>query len=204
MGKKYLKLRSTSESSKDYEGKGTATYPIGDTYAGQFKAGVRHGFGFYTYAASLDTYEGEWENNEKHGIGKQTYVNVGSYYGRFVEGKRHGEGVITYKNGDIYSGKWERGKKHGDGTYIFEETKMKVKGIWANSEIQEGDWIFPNDKVYPKETYFRGKFDKNNPKGEGTWFFKNGNVIKGEFSHIIPENYDEKNSQIKLNWVSFD
>lgn len=203
MGNYQLKIRSTTDSSKGYEGKGTATYPNGDTYVGLFKDGVRHGYGVYTYASTLDTYEGEWLNNEKHGIGKQTYVKDGSYYGAFQNGKRHGEGVFTYKNGDIYSGKWENGKKNGQGTYIFEETKMKVKGSWSNSEIQEGDWIFPNDKVYPKETYFRGKFDKNNPKGEGTWYFKNGNIIKGEFSHIIPENNDDKNTKIKLNWVSF-
>ena len=80
---------------------------------------------------------------------------------------------------------------------------MKVKGKWYNGELQEGDWIFPNDQSHSKETYYRGKFDKNKPKGEGTWNFKNGNVVKGEFSHIIPENQDEKDVQIKLNWVSF-
>ena len=80
---------------------------------------------------------------------------------------------------------------------------MKVKGRWYNSEIQEGDWIFPNG-TYPNATYFHGMFDKNKPKGEGVWHFKNGNVVKGEFSHIIPENQDEKDLQIKLNWSSFD
>ena len=41
----------TLKSSRDYNGFGTATYPNGDVYAGDFKDGLRHGDGLYTYTS---------------------------------------------------------------------------------------------------------------------------------------------------------
>jgi len=64
-------------------------------------------------------------------------------------------------------------------------------------EIIEGDWIFPNG------TYFRGKFEKNHPKGFGTWHFANGNVLIGEFSHyFIDDEANTDNTKLKLNWAT--
>ena len=83
-----------------------ATYPNGDVYDGSFQAGLRHGQGTYTIAASggegeedvRDSYKGEWQNNQKNGIGKQTYFGVGEYNGYWENGQRHGEGVFIYSN----------------------------------------------------------------------------------------------------------
>jgi hypothetical protein len=49
-------------SSKDYTGKGVATYPNGDTYEGDYVDGRRTGKGRYTFANG-DKYDGEVREN---------------------------------------------------------------------------------------------------------------------------------------------
>lgn len=67
-------------SSKDYTGRGTATYPNGEIYEGDFVDGRRTGKGKYTYSNG-DKYEGEFKDNWKEGIGRLTYANKSEYYG---------------------------------------------------------------------------------------------------------------------------
>ena len=65
-------------TSRNYSGKGVATYPNGDIYDGYFVVGCREGTsGTYTYNTKVhadgetkDTYKGAWKNNMKHGIGR--------------------------------------------------------------------------------------------------------------------------------------
>ena len=71
------------KTALDYSGKGTANYPNGDIYEGDFLKGVREGQGVYTYV-NLDKYTGGWENNLKHGIGKLTYNSRDSYFGNYI------------------------------------------------------------------------------------------------------------------------
>ena len=98
----FFVYRDTVKTSRNYNGKGVATYPNGDIYDGYFKDGLRHGLnGLYTYNAygdeeTKDTYKGEWSNNTKHGIGKQIYFGVGEYNGYWSMGERNGEGVMIY------------------------------------------------------------------------------------------------------------
>ena len=77
-------------TSRDYTGRGTAYYPNGDVYEGNYKKGIRKGKGVYSYLkkneddepVDPDKYEGDWLNNKKHGIGKMNYVlKKASYYG---------------------------------------------------------------------------------------------------------------------------
>lgn len=81
--------------------------------------------------------------------------------GQFVNGVRQGDGLFRYPNGDIYSGKWKYGKKHGPGTYIFQKTKMKMKGDWDEGSLQKGQWEMVNGD------YYEGEFAHNKPKGAG-------------------------------------
>ena len=138
------------KSSKDFNGQGTATYPNGDQYEGNFVNGLRHGNnGVYTYFSSAqpneegvvpakEIYTGEWVNNCKHGIGCQNYIGKGTYQGYWADGDKNGEGVMKYENGDIYSGNWKNGKKDGAGTYIFDKTKMKFIGQFKGGQMVQG------------------------------------------------------------------
>ena len=189
---------TVKNSSRDYNGKATATYQNGEIYEGNFIGGLREGFGKYSYTNG-DVYEGNFKENLKHGIGKMTYhEGIGTYHGYFESGKRHGEGVFIYKNGDVYSGWWKDGKKEGMGTYVLKESNMKMEGVWSNGFIAGGKWIFPNG------VYFEGGFDNNQPKGEGVWVFPNGNTCKGEYSQtIIPSEEEGVKDTVKVAWATF-
>ena len=114
----------------------------------------------------------------KHGIGLQNYTGIGRYQGYWKEGERSGEGVMIYVNQDVYSGQWKKGKKDGKGTYIFKETGMKYEGTFKNGQMVKGKWKYSNG------TYFDGNFDNNEPKGNGSWHFDNGNVVQGCYTQI--------------------
>ena len=163
-------------TSRGFTGYGTATYQNQDIYEGDFIDGHREGRGIYRYFEKADKYEGQWSNNFRHGIGKMIYNNIGEYHGYWENGKRHGEGVFTYaKTGDVYSGWWRFGEKSGHGTYVFKETGMKLVGEWEGSQMKTGQWIYPNG------LYWKGAFEANKPIGKGTWYFRNGNTLEGEF-----------------------
>ena len=173
--------REIKSSSRGYTGQGTATYQNNDIYEGDFLDGKREGRGIYRYFEKGDKYEGQWEDNARHGIGKMVYNNIGEYHGYWENGKRHGEGVFTYqKTGDVYSGWWRFGEKEGHGTYVFKETGMKLVGTWEKCQMKTGQWIYPNG------LYWKGNFENNKPTGKGTWYFKNGNTLEGEFSQVEP------------------
>ncbi len=74
-----------------------ATFSNGDTYDGQFVAGVPEGEGKRIWADGR-TYQGTWQN-----------------------GKRQGNGVITLANGNQYEGWFRANEMHGKGQCISEQ-----------------------------------------------------------------------------------
>ena len=88
---------------------GAHVYANGDTYAGEWKAGKKHGQGIYTWADG-ERYEGEWDGGTKSGIGAYFWNNGDRYEGQFVDGIYHGEGTFTYVSGRSISGEWDAGK----------------------------------------------------------------------------------------------
>ena len=55
-------------------------YPDGSSYYGQFKEGLRHGFGTYTHKGG-DEYKGAWLDGKYNGHGIYTYANRDHYVG---------------------------------------------------------------------------------------------------------------------------
>jgi len=173
-------------TSRGFTGHGTAFYENQDVYEGDFIDGIRQGTGIYRYHKAGHRYEGGWDENVKSGIGKMVYNGVGEYHGYWENGRRHGEGVFTYKNGDVYSGWWQYGQKAGYGTYLFKDTSMKMCGDWKNGQLTKGQWIYPNG------VYFEGHFENNKPKGDGIWYFKNGNTLQGTFEQKTKQKGDDE------------
>jgi radial spoke head protein 1 len=170
-------------SSRDYTGRGLAQYPNNDQYDGQYVDGIRNGKGKYAYANG-DKYDGDFKNNLKHGIGRLIYKDKGEYYGQWENGLKHGEGTYTYANKDSYSGWWQFGKKHGRGNYTYSDTGMRLVGEWKDNKLVKGRWIFPNG------TYYEGEFENNKPTKTGTWYFKDGNNLQGNYNQTIIPNED--------------
>ena len=134
-------------------GAGTASYPNGDTYEGQYVDGARHGAGLYVYAAQppaeegeepkppMAVYDGRWKAGMRSGLGTMTYASGEKYQGSFVDGKYGGQGTMFYANGDIYTGAWAAGKRHGKGTYIAKATGGRTAGTWEAGVPTTGSFI---------------------------------------------------------------
>jgi hypothetical protein len=96
--------RSTRASSDDLaHGTGRIVYPDGNTYEGEWVAGVIEGEGRATYANGL-VYEGGFKDAKNHGFGVMTYPDGYRYEGDWVEGRRQGQGTATYADGTVYVG----------------------------------------------------------------------------------------------------
>lgn len=62
-----------------------------------------------------DTYTGEWKGEIKHGYGTYIYANGNKYVGQYCDGVKHGYG--SYHLGAfVFEGNWEHGKPNTDGT----------------------------------------------------------------------------------------
>jgi hypothetical protein len=88
---------------------GTATFPNGDKYVGEFSDGTQHGKGTMTWANNLK-YSGDWRNGEMHGNGTWTGLDGQKYVGEFKNNKWHGRGTEYRADGSIVrSGTWRDG-----------------------------------------------------------------------------------------------
>merc|ERR1712194_398904 len=171
-------------SPAGFTGAGTATYPNGDTYTGDFKDGKKSGQGVYTSAGSGDKYTGGYLADVRSGVGKldvNTTVTPEEgaepvegppcfYHGEWSNGKRHGEGTFVYANGDVYCGGWSQGRKSGFGEYTFAESKYSFRGEWVEGQIITGEWVLSEKMIY------NGPFKRQKPCGlNGKWIVKTGN-----------------------------
>jgi hypothetical protein len=173
------------------------TLPNGDKYEGEFKNGLFHGWGIYTYRNG-DRYEGEFRDDMKNGRGTYQYRNGDKYIGEFKndvkEGRgtfffasgdkyigefagdmMNGKGVMFYKNGDRYEGEFKNGMKNGNGKFIF-----------ANGDVYMGE--FKNDVREGKGTYiwadggkYIGEFKNGKRHGYGRRIYPDGSEYIGEF-----------------------
>ena len=104
---------TTHEGDVDARGRphgfGRATYGDGSTYEGDFRRGVRDGFGTLTLPASDDDdddeerararYVGGWRDDVPHGDGRQISSDGCALEGTFSGGMPVGDVVSTYADG---------------------------------------------------------------------------------------------------------
>ena len=147
------KFKGDKAIEDEFEGKGEMTYFNGK-YDGEWKKGLREGFGIYKYNKynDVDKYIGMWKNNLEEGNGRCIYKNGDIYDGYFKEGKKEGKGLYKYKDNKNnivkYFGEWKNNKKNGEGI-IYYNNGDEMEGIWENDIINNkkvtyrygnGDW----------------------------------------------------------------
>lgn len=101
-------LRGCSEretNPDDAKAEGTFTYPSGDSYVGQWRAGKKHGQGTYSYASDGSKLVGQFENG-KITHGSWILPNGACYSGTFRYNKPYGRGVWSLKNGSQIIGEY--------------------------------------------------------------------------------------------------
>jgi hypothetical protein len=80
------------------------------SYAGDFMIGKFEGRGILEFTADRyqgDHYQGEFKNGLKHGFGMYFFANGDKYVGEYKFGKREGKGTYTFSNGNpALTGVW--------------------------------------------------------------------------------------------------
>ena len=80
------------------------------SYAGDFMIGKFEGRGILEFTADRyqgDHYQGEFKNGLKHGFGMYFFANGDKYVGEYQFGKREGKGTYSFSNGKpALSGVW--------------------------------------------------------------------------------------------------
>jgi len=91
-------------------GKGTASYPKGDVYNGDWRHGLAEGKGVLEYVNG-NVYIGEWKDGYATGKGMMRFSNGNLYQGDWIGSQADGFGVLYDKFGNvIFSGIWKEGK----------------------------------------------------------------------------------------------
>ena len=94
-------------------GVGSAIYPKGDVYTGEWKNGRADGTGRLEYKNG-NVYYGDWKNGKANGIGIMLYADKTRYEGEWKDSQAHGYGVFYDPDGKIlYDGQWQTGKQTG-------------------------------------------------------------------------------------------
>lgn len=166
-------------ASGQEEGRGISRYASGNTYEGEFKAGLRDGFGVYTYNVDKhgkgNSFAGEWKANQAHGHGRVEYVSGDVYDGQFVSGQRCGTGKWSNHNGETYEGEWANNAYHGFGT-LHSVQGEEYKGQFNQGKMEgQGRQQAPSGDVYEGE-WKQDKFD-----GLGTLTLATGTATHGQW-----------------------
>jgi hypothetical protein len=108
----YTWANPKANAAKKFEGKwhngkqtdyGVETYQNGDKYDGDFKRGIAHGMGTYTFHAGGEIYQGDFRNGKRHGRGKFYYPDGRTLESSFKNGQNVGKAIHC----------WNRGPPHG-------------------------------------------------------------------------------------------
>ena len=101
-------------------GKGTVSYDNGDIFTGEFKDGLRHGYG------TLKVVEGP-----------KAYLD-----GNYVRDRLEGKGKIEYRNGDCLYAWFSSGTLHGYGKLFDKDHNLLQVGWYSNGKLTGLVWQF--------------------------------------------------------------
>lgn len=107
----------------------------GHIYSGDFRDGLKIGFGTYKYEDGT-VYTGTWKDDKMEGYGKAEFSNGDTYTGNFSDYRMDGKGTYTFSNGDVYTGNFRNDKFSGKGKMTYKSGKTE-SGIWKEGELGE-------------------------------------------------------------------
>jgi len=205
----FLLLSSTVSLARDkncqpYYGKstdrwtncyGSAVWPNGETYVGQWLNGMKHGQGRAVLSRGLfdilkgdgkETYNGEWRRNKRNGFGTNYWPSGDKYVGYWFEDNGHGEGIKTYTDGSTEEGVWEHG-----------HFKYAKTVIYANT-------IDLNKKNFEEERNRKSK--KYKPKGKSKEYLERERIAKQKAeklgARLKKEKEERREAQLKKQRIA--
>ena len=85
------------------------TLENGAIYSGQWKNGMRDGYGIQSWVDS-SKYEGDWREDKANGFGKLIHADGDIYEGDWLNDKANGKGIYIHANGARYEGNYFKNK----------------------------------------------------------------------------------------------
>lgn len=156
---------------------GPYAYENGNTYTGQFKAGLREGIGEET-TPDGDGYTGQWLRDMKHGKGRMLLANGDYYEGDFFENKPQGNGIYIRgfdKDKITYTGEFRNSEQNGYGVETYPGGACYKGDFKRNTKAGTGEFLFPD------QTKYKGDFKDNVANGKGKFLYSDGRYYEGEF-----------------------
>lgn len=95
------------------EGFGEYTWGDGSNYKGDFKQGLRSGYGLWciSLANDCEKYQGHYSMDKKSGYGVYEWENGWIYKGNFENDYRNGYGELYEGDSCVYRGFWDNGEQ---------------------------------------------------------------------------------------------
>jgi hypothetical protein len=157
------------------------------SYTGEWKNGMKHGGGIFTYPDGTrdagrfykDRYTGKCLSGTcLKGKGVLTWADGSRYEGEVNEGMMHGSGTLVWGDGRKYTGSFSYGLRHGRGS--MEElspygSTAKYEGQWVNG-LKHGKGVLTDH-----EGTYTGEFKNNFISGYGTKAYRDGSKYTGRW-----------------------
>ena len=155
-------------------GEGTAVFPSGARYVGQFREGRPNGLGVL-YFSDGSKYVGHWKNQHREGKGRMVLANGDEYLGAFRRNRFHGKGLMRFANGDRYEGEWVDNLPNGKGTYHFGD------GRRYEGEMLDGLFEGRGNLFYPDKSLYEGQWENGRRHGKGTLSIPGFDTLSGNW-----------------------
>ncbi len=168
----------------------------GGIYEGEFRFGVRQGYGTYTQklkTSEKGTHKNEDENEDEDDDGLD-YV----FKGQWNNGMKQGEGEEVIRGSELFKGQFHMNDRHGYGslTFISNSSDIKGKESTKQSDVStdsNGDESMPNlgQVIIKAEGQWRAGKQLDGIH-DWTLIYANGDVYTGFATNFSPSGYGVK------------
>lgn len=161
----------------ELEGNGRMHWKNGDSYEGNFVAGLFQGQGKLSMSSS-GVYTGSFVGGAMEGQGELVYTDGSRYLGEFKESQFHGKGKLMYSDGSFYTGDFANGRPNGKGRWVFADQSTYTGDVVNGVITGKGELTRGGNK-------YLGEFVSGKMHGKGVFTDAQGNSYSGEFQSDI-------------------
>ncbi|MBL7910663.1 MAG: TPM domain-containing protein [Bacteroidia bacterium] len=135
----------------------------------------KNGTGNYFNPQDSSRYQGQFKNGLKHGFGEYYYSDGSVYKGQWKKGLRHGKGLLIFENGDTYDGEWKDDNRTGKGKYVWTDGTI-CEGYCVDGFLQGQGKI-----NWTSGAFYNGEWLNNTIEGIGEMHYDDGTIERGMF-----------------------
>lgn len=160
----------------ELEGNGRMQWKNGDSYEGNFSAGLFQGQGRLSMSSGI--YSGNFVAGAMEGTGELVYTDGSRYQGEFKKNQFNGKGKLTYPDGSSYAGDFLNGRPNGKGQWIFADQSTYTGDVVNGAITGKGELTRAGNK-------YLGEFAAGKMHGKGVFTDTQGNSYSGEFQNDV-------------------